>query len=238
MSAWLEMEVRKRLGSFELELNLELPRVNVVALFGPSGAGKSSLINFLAGLLRPDRGRIVVQGRVLFDSREGIDLPPHRRRVGYVFQDARLLPHLTVVGNLNYGRRWGGSGRGALDLDEVVELLDLGHLRKRYPANLSGGEKQRVAIGRALLCDPQLLLMDEPLASLDRARKEELLPFIARLSRVCSIPIVYVSHSWEEIARLADTVVVMEEGRVVAVEETDKAAALVAGVGWSSLGQG
>ncbi|MBF0094737.1 MAG: molybdenum ABC transporter ATP-binding protein, partial [Alphaproteobacteria bacterium] len=178
---------------------------------------KPSPINLLAGLLRPDEGRIVVGGRTLFDSAAGIDLPPEHRRLGYVFQEGRLFPHLSVRANLEFGlRRVAGGGKGA-DFDEVVSVLALGALLGRRPATLSGGEKQRVAIGRALLAAPRILLMDEPLASLDAARKAEVLPFIADLARRVSIPILYVSHAMDEVLRLADTLALIDEGRVAAV---------------------
>ncbi len=216
----LEVAVETRLGDFRLDVRFQAPGVGVTALFGPSGSGKTSLVNMLAGLLRPRAGRIVLAGRTLFDSGSGVDLSPRRRRVGYVFQDGRLFPHLTVRANLLYGRpRRGEEKGGGLELESVVELLGIGHLLGRRPAALSGGERQRVAIGRALLRRPRLLLMDEPLASLDQKRKEELLPFILRLARGSSLPIIYVSHSWQEISRLARTVVVLEGGRVVAVED-------------------
>ncbi|MEQ8601845.1 MAG: molybdenum ABC transporter ATP-binding protein [Marivibrio sp.] len=188
----------------------------VTALFGRSGAGKTSLVEMIAGLLRPDRGRIAVQGRVLFDSQARIDLPAEARRVGYVFQDARLFPHLTVRRNLLYGR-WAGRRRGALKLETVCRLLDLDPLLERRPGALSGGEVQRVAIGRALLADPAILLMDEPLASLDGPRKNEILPFLERLKEESGVPIVYVSHAMEEVIRLADQMVLLDGGRVAAV---------------------
>lgn len=215
----LALEVERRLGEFRVEAGFRVPAQGVTALFGPSGSGKTSLVNMLAGLLRPQTGRILLEDRVLFDSRAGVDVPPQKRRVGYVFQDGRLFPHLTVRGNLLYGRprgRGGGPDQG-LGLEQVVELLGIGHLLGRRPGRLSGGERQRVAIGRALLRRPRLLLMDEPLASLDQGRKQELLPFIQRLARSCDLPIIYVTHSWEEIARLAHTVVTLEGGRVVSV---------------------
>ncbi len=219
----LEVRVQRRLGRFRIQARFRVAARGVTALFGPSGSGKTSLVNMLAGLLRPDSGRIALAGRTLFDSNRGVDLSPQRRRVGYVFQDGRLFPHLTVRGNLLYGRpRGGGKGDDGLELEPVVELLGIGHILHRRPAALSGGERQRVAIGRALLCRPRLLLMDEPLASLDQGRKQELLPFIQRLARGCSLPIVYVSHSREEIRCLAHTVVVLEGGRVAAVEVLER----------------
>jgi molybdate transport system ATP-binding protein len=210
----LDMQVRHRQGAFSVEATINQTEMGITALFGPSGAGKTSIINMLAGLLRPDAGRIVVNGRCLFDAAEGIDLPTHLRRIGYIFQDGRLLPHLSVRANLNFGLRLTPAERRYIAFDAVVELLGIGHLLERRPAKLSGGEKQRVAIGRALLTSPELLLMDEPLASLDRARKTEVLPFIRRLSSEFRVPIVYVSHALEEILNIADHLVVLENGRI------------------------
>ncbi len=209
----IEVAVQKRLGGFVLDATFACPAHGIVALYGRSGAGKTSVVNALAGLLRPDRGRIVVRGEVLFDSERGIDLAPERRRLGYVFQEGLLFPHYTVRGNLTYGRR----ANGAVDFDAVVTLLGLEQLLDRRPGALSGGEKQRVALGRALLSGPRLLLMDEPLAALDPPRKAEILPFIERLRDELRIPIVYVTHAMEEIVRLADTLVLMTEGHVAAV---------------------
>ncbi len=186
----------------------------MTALYGPSGAGKTSVVNMVAGLMRPDAGRIAVNGFCLFDSVRRIDLPPERRRIGYVFQDGRLLPHLSVRANLTYGMNRTPAGRRFVKFDLVVDLLGIGHLLHRRPGRLSGGEKQRVAIGRALLTSPAMLLMDEPLASLDGARKAEVLPFIMRLGREFAVPILYVSHSMDEILNLAAHMVIMEDGRV------------------------
>ncbi len=210
----IEVEVEKRLGSFELAARFAAPDAGVTALFGRSGAGKTSIVNMLAGLLRPDRGRISVGGETLFSSADGVDLPPERRRLGYIFQEGRLFPHYSVRGNLTYGA---GRHDPAIGFDAVVALLGLGALLERRPGDLSGGEKQRVAIGRALLASPRLLLMDEPLASLDAPRKGEILPFIERLRDELRIPIFYVSHAMEEIVRLADTLVLLSDGKVAAV---------------------
>ena len=212
----IEIDVEKRLGAFLLEARFNVPATGVTALFGRSGAGKTTLVNLLAGLERPDRGRIAVGSTVLFSADEGIDVPPERRRLGYVFQEGRLFPHYSVRGNLTYGRRGGARG-AAIGFDAVVALLGLEALLDRRPGDLSGGEKQRVAIGRALLAQPRLLLMDEPLASLDAPRKAEIMPFIERLRDELHIPTIYVSHAMEEIVRLADTLVLMSEGRVAAV---------------------
>ncbi|HKW55093.1 MAG TPA: molybdenum ABC transporter ATP-binding protein [Stellaceae bacterium] len=210
----IEIDVEKRLGDFRLEARFTAPATGITALFGRSGAGKTTLVNLLAGLEQPDRGRIAIGGEVLFSAADGIDVPTERRRLGYVFQEGRLFPHYSVRGNLAYGRR-GGRG-GAVSVDAVVALLGLETLLDRRPGDLSGGEKQRVAIGRALLAEPRLLLMDEPLASLDAPRKAEIMPFIERLRDELRIPIIYVSHAMEEIVRLADTLVLMSEGRVAA----------------------
>lgn len=212
----LEIKVEKRLGRFAVDVAFSTGTVGVTALFGRSGAGKTSVINMVAGLFPPDSGLIAVNGRTLFDSERSIDLPPEKRRCGYIFQDGRLFPHLTVKANLSYGMKLVPRDERYVSYDQVVEILGIRHLLTRRPAKLSGGEKQRVAIGRALLTSPSLLLMDEPLASLDIARKEEVLPFIARLPREFSIPILYVSHSLDEILNLADTVVLLESGKIVA----------------------
>ncbi len=209
----IEVSAGKRLGQFELEVALDIDD-RIVAVVGPSGAGKTTLLNLVAGLLRPDAGRIAVGGATLVDTVRGIWVPPHRRRLGYVFQDGRLLPHLSVRQNLLYGRWFMGRDAARESLAHIVELLGLGHLLERWPSRLSGGEKQRVAIGRALLSDPRLLLMDEPLSSLDAMRKAEILPYFERLRDETRVPIVYVSHSAPEVERLASTFVVLEGGRV------------------------
>lgn len=188
----------------------------VTALFGPSGSGKSTAIRLIAGLEQPERGRIAIGDTLLLDTARQVAVPRHRRRIGLVFQDALLLPHLDVKANLLYGRWFTAAAERKIDFDSVVGVLGIGHLLSRQPATLSGGERQRIAIGRALLTSPRLLLMDEPLASLDAARKLEILPFIERLRDEFSIPIVYVSHSTEEVVRLASHVVRLDQGRVVA----------------------
>jgi molybdate transport system ATP-binding protein len=212
----LDLKVQKSQGGFQIDAAFRSKVAGVTALFGRSGAGKTSVINMVAGLAKPDKGRIIVNDEPLFDSEKRINVPPEKRRIGYVFQEGRLFPHLTVRANLTYGRELTPPARRYVDLDQVVALLGIESVLSRRPAKLSGGEKQRVAIGRALLTSPSLLLMDEPLASLDAERKAEVLPFIARLSREFSIPILYVSHSLEEILSLTDTLVLMAEGRVVA----------------------
>ncbi len=193
----------------------------VTALFGPSGSGKSTALRLIAGLERPERGRISLDDEALTDTEARVHRPPHRRRIGLVFQDALLLPHLSVRSNLTYGRFFTRKADRRLSFEAVVDVLGIGHLLTRRPATLSGGERQRVAIGRALLASPRLLLMDEPLASLDAARKRELLPFIERLRDEFAIPILYVSHAAEEVARLAAHVVLIEAGRVVAAGPPD-----------------
>ena len=210
----LEVEVAAALGAFQLDAGFSSDAL-VTALFGRSGSGKSSVLNAIAGLLHPQRGRIALGDTVFFDSKQRIFLPVQRRRVGYVFQEGRLLPHLSVRQNLLYGRFFTPQRERYADFGRIVELLDLGHLLSRRPQRLSGGEKQRVAIGRALLASPRLLLMDEPLASLDTPRKAEILYYIERLRDELRLPIVYVSHSIDEVVRIADTVVVLAEGKVV-----------------------
>jgi molybdate transport system ATP-binding protein len=212
----LAIDIRHRLGKFLLQARFHADG-GLIALFGRSGAGKTSLINVVAGLMRPDQGEVTVGGVVLVDTKRGIFLPRHLRRIGYVFQEGRLFPHLTVRQNLLYGRWFAPAGARRDDLDRVVELLGIEPVLERRPGRLSGGEKQRVAIGRALLANPRLLLMDEPLASLDDARKAEILPYIERLRDQSRLPIIYVSHSIAEVARLASTIVVLSEGRVAAI---------------------
>ena len=212
----LEVDIAHRLAAFELDIHFRTGR-GLTALFGRSGAGKTSVVNAIAGLIRPERGRIVVDGSVLIDTERGIRAPAHRRRVGYVFQEGRLFPHLTVRQNLLFGRWFARDSVPASRLDDVVDLLGIAPLLDRRPGRLSGGEKQRVAIGRALLASPRLLLMDEPLAALDAGRKDEILPYLERLRDQASVPIVYVSHSVAEVTRLANTIVLISDGRVRAV---------------------
>lgn len=211
----LQVHLRHRFASFTLDVDFTAP-AGVTALFGRSGSGKTTVINAIAGLFRPDQGRVVLSGEVLMDTAARIVPPPHQRRMGYVFQDARLFPHLTVRQNLLYGARFAPVA-GRVTLDQVVDLLGIAPLLARRPATLSGGEKSRVAIGRALLCAPRMLLMDEPLAALDGARKAEILPYLERLRDEAGLPILYVSHAVEEVARLATTVVMIEGGRVTTV---------------------
>ncbi|WP_157019232.1 molybdenum ABC transporter ATP-binding protein [Mesorhizobium xinjiangense] len=217
----IEVDVSKRLGKFELDLSFASSG-KVTALFGPSGAGKTSAVNLIAGLARPDTGRIAVGGTVLVDTSKRIFVPRHRRRVGYVFQDARLFPHLTVRQNLLYGRWFSRQRSHSVEFDDIVAMLGVGHLLARRPGGLSGGERQRVAIGRALLSNPALLLLDEPLASLDDARKAEIMPYLERLRDETRVPIVHVSHSVGEVARLADYLVVLSAGRAAAAGPLDE----------------
>ncbi len=204
------------LGRFSLEAAFEAPAQGITGLIGPSGSGKTSLLRCVAGLEAKAAGRLTVNGECWQDSERGLFLPPHQRPVGYVFQDAALFPHLNVRGNLEFGWKRVPQQERRQDFDQVVELLGIGPLLDRKPTHLSGGERQRVAMGRALLAAPRLLLMDEPLAALDPASKAEILPYLERLHRELSIPVLYVSHSPDEVARLADHLVLLEQGRVVA----------------------
>jgi molybdate transport system ATP-binding protein len=210
----LIVDVEKRLGDFVLRAKFDAVSA-ATALFGPSGSGKTTIVDIVAGLAVPDRGRVLYRGRLLFDSEGGINVPAHRRGFGYVFQDGRLFPHLTVARNLDYGRRMHRRRRDAAEMRRVVKMLDVGHLLDRRPGKLSGGERQRVAIGRALLMGPQLLLLDEPLASLDAARKAEIMPYLERL-RDEGVPMIYVSHQAADIRRIAASVVRIEAGQVKA----------------------
>ncbi len=211
----LAVDVEKQLGRLQLRVKFKAAH-GATALFGPSGAGKTSVVNMIAGLLAPDRGAISLDKTVLFDSTRAIDVPPYRRRIGYVFQEGRLFPHLSVRQNLDYGRRMSGCPRDNAEFARTVSLLDIDHLLDRRPGKLSGGERQRVAVGRALLMQPKLLLLDEPLASLDVGHKREILPYLLRLRDDAGIPIVYVSHTAAELRRIATTVVRLDAGQVVA----------------------
>jgi molybdate transport system ATP-binding protein len=211
----LAVDVEKRLGEFFLSARFETEN-GVTAVHGPSGAGKTTLVNMVSGLIAPDRGRIAIDKTVLFDSAKRINLPPHARHIGYVFQEGRLFPHLNVRHNLDYGRRMRGLPPDDAQMQRIVSLLDIGHLLDRRPGKLSGGERQRVAIGRALLMRPRLLLLDEPLASLDVARKREILPYLERLRDEVGVPMVYVSHQADELRRIASSVVRLDAGRVAA----------------------
>ncbi|WP_425097653.1 molybdenum ABC transporter ATP-binding protein [Tropicibacter sp. S64] len=208
----LSVCLRHRFDGLTLDVDFEAP-AGLTVLFGRSGSGKTTIVNAVAGLLKPDAGRVAVGGRVLLDTAQGVCLPPQARRLGYVFQEGRLFPHLTVRQNLGYGR-WFAKKRGTAKPEQVIAMLGLENLLDRRPGALSGGEKQRVAIGRALLAGPELILADEPLAALDEARKAEILPYFERLRDEASVPILYVSHAPAEVARLATSVVALQDGRV------------------------
>ena len=212
----LRVDIAKQLGDFALEAAFA-SEGRVTGLFGASGAGKTSLVNIIAGLLRPDRGTIALDDEILDDTTRGVHVPPHRRRIGYVFQDARLFPHMNVADNLDYGRRMNGIAADAAQNGRVTDLLDIGHLLDRRPGKLSGGERQRVALGRALLSKPRLLLLDEPLGSLDEGRKVEILPYLVRLRDEANVPMVYVSHDAAEMRQLATQIVMLKGGKVTAL---------------------
>ena len=218
----LEVSVLKQLPGFRLDATLTAPTPGVIAVFGRSGSGKSTLINVIAGLLTPDAGTVSLDGESLTDIRRGIVVPVERRRIGYVFQDARLFPHLSVAGNLRYGEQRRRAAPTFAGFDEVVALLGLEPLLPKKPRQLSGGERQRASLGRALLSQPRLLLLDEPLASLDVARREEVLPYLVALRDRLSIPMVYVSHQYEEVLRLATHLVLLDVGQVVAEGPVDE----------------
>jgi len=211
-----EVAIRHSHGNFSLDVAFTAASGGVTALFGPSGAGKTSIVHALAGLMRPNQGRIVLEGRTVLDTGAGIFVPPEKRRIGLVFQDARLFPHMSVEKNLLFGWRRSPVRAGEDEIARTVALLGLEKLLARAPKNLSGGERSRVALGRALLASPDILLLDEPLASLDAARRADILPWLERLRDIARIPIFYVSHSLDEVARLADRVVLLDGGRVTA----------------------
>ena len=210
----LEVSLTHRFDAFSLQVEVTAA-AGITAIFGRSGAGKTTLANAVAGLVSPEAGRMSLAGVVLFDSGLGINVPPQERRIGYVFQDGRLFPHLSVLGNLKFGARFAGEPVTVAQEKRIIDMLGLGPLLSRRPATLSGGEQQRVAIGRALLSAPQLLIMDEPLAALDGPRKAEILPYLERLRDEAGLPMLYVSHAIDEIARLADTLVVLQDGLVM-----------------------
>lgn len=212
----LSVDVEKTLGDFFLAARFDAAG-SITALFGPSGAGKTTLVNMIAGLVTPDRGRILLDDAVLFDAAAKIDVPVHQRRIGYVFQEGRLFPHMTVARNLDYGRRMNALAADPAETDRVIDMLDIRPLLQRRPGKLSGGERQRIAIGRALLMRPRLLLLDEPLASLDARRKAEILPYLERLRDEAQVPMVYVSHNAAEVRRIASSVVWLDAGQVTAV---------------------
>ncbi len=209
----IAIDIRHRRGDFDLDVRLS-SEARVLGLVGPSGSGKTTLINIMAGIIRPTEGHVSVDGRVFVDREAGVFVPPHRRKIGYVFQDGRLFPHLTVAQNLGYGR-WFNRASQRNDTGGIVDLLGIGHLLSRRAVGLSGGERQRIAIGRALMAGPDLLLMDEPLAALDEARRGEILPFIETIRDEWRVPIVYVSHNMDEVRRLTDDHVTLKAGRVL-----------------------
>ena len=212
----MKLSLQQRRGDFNLDIAFDTAP-GITALFGRSGAGKSATIGMIAGLTRPDRGRIEIDGTVLVDTEKNIFVPKHKRRIGLVFQDSHLFPHLNVRHNLAFGRWFAPRGIRSIGFEPVIEALGIGHLLNRKPASLSGGERQRVAIGRALLSSPRLLLLDEPLAALDQARKGEILTLIERIRDAFGVPMIYVSHAVEEVARLASMVVLIENGRIAAM---------------------
>ena len=211
----LRVDISKQLGEFSIEAAFA-SEGRVTGLFGASGAGKTSLINMIAGLLRPDRGTIAIDTETLDDTANRVHVPAYRRRIGYVFQDTRLFPHLDVGKNLDYGRRMNRLADDPGQRKRVTDLLDIGGLVDRRPGQLSGGESQRIALGRALLAQPRLLLLDEPLGSLDEERKVEILPYLVRLRDEAGIPMVYVSHDADEMRQLATQIVMLKRGRVTA----------------------
>ena len=213
----LSLRLRSRRGAFKLDVEAEIPLAGITAIFGPSGSGKTSLLRLIAGLDRPEAGRVAMGGEVWSDSADPVFIPAHRRPVGLVFQGARLFPHLSVAGNLAYGQRRAGAAEPRFETETIIEALDLGPLLTRQPASLSGGEAQRVALGRALLAQPRLLLLDEPMVGLDHARRAELLPYLDTTLRQLDIPALYVSHSVEEVLRLADRVLALSQGRCIAM---------------------
>jgi molybdate transport system ATP-binding protein len=212
----LEVSLRHRLGAFRLDTRFEVERPGITALFGPSGAGKTTIVNAIAGLLQPDEGRIIIDGETVLDTVARIFVPARLRLTGYVFQDARLFPHLSVEANLRFGWRRAGKRATQTEFEEILDLVGLEPLLARKPAKLSGGEKSRVALGRALLAAPRLLLLDEPLAALDAARKAEILPYLERLRDRARLPMIYVTHSVDEVSRLADAMIVLDRGSVAA----------------------
>ena len=224
----ISIQLKKKQGRFTLDTAFATDSHGITGLFGPSGSGKTTLVNMVAGLTTPDQGHIRIKGNAVYDSAKKICLPPEKRGVGYVFQESRLFPHLDVTGNMTFGMKRKPESCRYIRFEPVVELLGIGHFLDRRPATLSGGEKQRVAIGRAILSSPRLLLMDEPLASLDQARKEEILPYIKSLSQEFGVPILYVSHSREEISYLADCLVMLSSGIALAEIQLGKEAGMLA----------
>ena len=216
----IDIHIEKQYANFHIKIRYSCPDIGITALLGRSGAGKTSVINMIAGLSTPDKGHIMMGNKMVFNSAQNINIAPEKRRFGYVFQDGRLFPHLSVMSNLTYGMKLIPACERYIGIDQVIDLLDLSTVINRRPAKLSGGEKQRVAMGRALLTSPVLLLMDEPLASLDEARKNEVLPFILKLSKEFSIPVLYVTHSMVEILSIAENILVLNKGTLKAAGKT------------------
>jgi len=210
----IEFSAKLHRKNFDLDVNLELQK-RVTGLFGPSGAGKSTLLSIIAGLIKPDIGRLIIDEECLFNSKAGVNIPTHQRRIGLIFQEGRLFPHLTVQHNLAYGFNLLEKQQQRFSLDQIVELLEIAHLLKQRPHQLSGGEKQRVAIGRALLSSPRLLLLDEPLASLDDRLKSQILPFLKRVAEEINIPMIYISHSMEEVQQITKNIVYIDNGKIL-----------------------
>jgi len=208
----IDINIEKKYKNFHINIKYTCEDIDITALSGRSGAGKTSVINMISGLCKPDKGHIIINNKCVYNSSKKINIPPEKRRFGYVFQEARLFPHMSVMSNLTYGMKLVPAKKRYINIDHVIDLLDLAKVLNRRPAKLSGGEKQRVAIGRALLTSPYLLLMDEPLASLDQSRKHEVLPFIKKLSTELSIPVLYVSHNMEEISAIAKKILVLIQG--------------------------
>jgi len=215
LEATLDVSVLQKRNGFTLDATFDSDS-SLTALFGPSGSGKTSVLNLIAGIHRPDEGRIVVAGHILTDTQKRIFVPPYRRRVGFVFQDAQLFPHFTVEQNIKFGQWFRRSETPSLPMDAIIGVLDIGGLLKRRPATLSGGEMHRVALARALLSSPRILLMDEPLSGLDDARRREIIGLIERVRDEFSVPIVFVTHNLEEVRRLASRVIRIVDGRVIA----------------------
>jgi molybdate transport system ATP-binding protein len=218
----IEIAASLRFGAFSLDARIAA-HGRTLAICGASGAGKTTLLMIVAGLLRPNAGRVAIDGTVFLNTADGVDLPPRRRRIGYVFQEARLFPHLSVAQNLRYGERFTSPALRIVEFGAVISLLGLAPLLERRPDKLSGGEKQRVAIGRALLVSPKLLLLDEPLAALDDARRMDILSYIEKMRDAFAIPIVFVSHRVSEIERLASDIAVLDQGRVIEMRKGDGA---------------
>ncbi|NMX93268.1 MULTISPECIES: molybdenum ABC transporter ATP-binding protein [unclassified Pseudomonas] len=212
----IEVRLQLKYSGFALDVDLKLPGRGVTALYGHSGSGKTTCLRCIAGLERAGDGFVQINDQVWQDSRNGVFMPPHKRALGYVFQEASLFPHLSVLANLEFGLKRIPKAQRRVDMTQATQLLGIGHLLDRHPQHLSGGERQRVGIARALLTSPQLLLMDEPLAALDSQRKGEILPYLERLHDQLEIPVLYVSHAQDEVARLADHIVLLNEGKALA----------------------